>query len=83
MGGSSGQPLGGVETAHKQRSILFYVLCLGAQLCATLGDPTDCSPLGSSVHGILQAGILEWVAMPSSRGSFQPRDQTTGGSFTI
>ena len=40
----------------------------------TLSDPKDCSPPGSSVHGILQARILEWVAMPSSRGSFQPRD---------
>ena len=36
----------------------------------------DCSPPGSSVHGILQARIPEWVAMPSSRGSSQPRDQT-------
>ena len=36
----------------------------------------DCSPPGSSVHGILQARTLEWVAMPSSRGSFQPRDWT-------
>ena len=35
----------------------------------------DCRPLGSSVHGILQAGILEMVAMPSSRGSSQPRNQ--------
>ena len=42
----------------------------------TLCDPMDCSPLGSSVHGILQARIREWVAMPSSRGSSQPRDQT-------
>ena len=42
----------------------------------TLCNPMDCSPPGSSVHGILQAGILEWVAMPSSRGSSQPRDQT-------
>ena len=33
-------------------------------------DPTDYSPLGSSIHGILQAKILEWIAMPSSRGSF-------------
>ena len=41
-------------------------------------DPTDCSPPGSSVHGILQAGTLEWVAMPSSRGSSQPRDGTHG-----
>ena len=40
-------------------------------------DPMDYSPPGSSVHGILQARILEWVAMPSSRGSSQPRDQTS------
>ena len=39
------------------------------QSCLTLHDPMDCSPPGSSVHGILQARILEWVAMPSSRGS--------------
>ena len=39
------------------------------QLCPTLYDPMDCSPPGSSVHGILQARILEWVAMPSSRRS--------------
>ena len=36
-----------------------------AQSCLTLGDPTDCSPPGSSVHGILQAGALEWVPVPS------------------
>ena len=46
------------------------------QLCPTLQDPMDCSPLGSSVHGILQARILEWVALPSSRGSSRPRDQS-------
>ena len=39
----------------------------------TLCHPLDCSPSGSSVHGILQARILEWIAMLSSRGSFQPR----------
>ena len=39
-------------------------------------DPMNCSPPGSSVHEILQARILEWVAMPSSRGSSQPRDGT-------
>ena len=39
------------------------------QLCLTLCSPMDHSQLGSSVHWILQAGILEWVAMPSSRGS--------------
>ena len=42
----------------------------------TLGDPMDCSPLVSSVRGILQARILEWVAVPSSRGSSHPRDRT-------
>ena len=46
------------------------------QLCLTLGDPKDCSPPGSSVHGILQARILEWVAIPLSRGSSWPRDRT-------
>ena len=46
------------------------------QSCLTLGNPMDCSPPGSSVHGILQAGVLEWVAMPSSRGSSRPRDGT-------
>ena len=49
--------------------------------------PMDCSWPGSSVHGILQARILMWVAMPSSRGSFQLRDRTgvsciAGGFFT-
>ena len=42
----------------------------------SLSDPMDCSPPGSSVHGILQARILEGVATPSSRGSSRPRDQT-------
>ena len=45
-----------------------------AQSCLTLSDPLDYSPPGSSVHGILQARIQEWVALPSSRGSSQPRD---------
>ena len=45
-------------------------------LCPTLCDPMDCSPLGSSVHGISQARILEWVAIPFYRGSSQHRDQT-------
>ena len=46
------------------------------QLCLTLHDPVDCSLPGSSVHGILQARILEWVTMPTSRGPSWPRDQT-------
>ena len=47
-----------------------------AQSCPTLCDPMDCSPPGSSVHGILQARILEWVAISFSRGSSRPRDRT-------
>ena len=47
-----------------------------AQSCPTLCDPMDCSPPGSSVPGILQARILEWVAICFSRGSSWPRDQT-------
>ena len=50
--------------------------CLHAQLCPTLCDPVDCSPPGSYVHAISQATILEWVAIFSSRGSFQPWDQS-------
>ena len=49
---------------------------LSAQSCLTLCNPVDCSPPGSSVHGIPQARILEWVAIPFSRGSSQPRDGT-------
>ena len=68
--------------------LLQLALCLAAQLCPALCDPMDCSPPGSSVHGILQARILEWVTTLSSRGSFQPRDWTqvsgiTGRIFTI
>ena len=48
------------------------VITISLILCDTM----DCSPPGSSVHGILQARILEWVAVPFSRGSSGPRDQT-------
>ena len=47
-----------------------------AQSCLTLCDPTDCSLPGSSVHGVLQARVLEWVVIPFSRGSSRPRAQT-------
>ena len=49
---------------------------LVSQLCPTLCDPMDCSPPGSSAPGILQERLLEWVLMPSSRGSSQLKDQT-------
>ena len=51
-------------------------VCACAQSCLTLFNPKDCSPPGSSVHGILQARILEWVAISSSKGYSWPRDQT-------
>ena len=51
---------------------------LVAQSCLTLFDPVDWDSLGSSVHGILQERILEWVAVPFSRGSSRPRDRTPG-----
>ena len=47
-----------------------------AQSCLTLCDPMDCSPPGSSAHGVLQAAALEWAAISSSRGSSQLRDRT-------
>ena len=53
-------------------------MCLLAEslkACLTLCDPMGCSPPGSSVHGILHARILEWVAMPSSRGSSDPETE--------
>ena len=61
---------------------------LAAQSYLTLCDHKDCSPPGSSVHGILQARRLERVAIPFSRASSQPRDETwasgtAGGRFTV
>ena len=49
--------------------LLFVYLLKFTQSCLTLCDPVDCSPPDSSVHGILQARILEWVAISFSRGS--------------
>ena len=63
----------------KERLILEAVkprVCVWVtQSCLTLCDPTDCSPPGFFVHGILQARILEWVAIPFSERSSQPRDR--------
>ena len=79
------------STARRQRKphhLNYLRMRWLAPPCRTFCDPMDCSPPGSSVHGILQARILEWVAMPSSRGSSQARDWTqvsctAGGLFTI
>ena len=54
----------------------FFYHPTPAQLCLILCDPVDCSPPGSSVHGILQARILEWVAISFSRGSSWPGNWT-------
>jgi len=68
---------------------MCYVLCAKLlQSCPTLCSPMDCSPPGSSVHAILQARILEWVAIPLSSRSSQARDRTcvsciAGGFFTV
>ena len=67
---------------------MLKVLVLGTQSCLAVCDPMDCSPPASSVNGIPQAKILEWVAIPFSRGSSLSRDQTwvsciAGRFFTV
>ena len=60
--------------------VLHACACMCVQVCAqscvTLCNSMDCSPPGSSVHGIFQSRIQAWIAISSSRGSSQPRDQT-------
>ena len=76
------------ETNTTLKQLCFSECMCGQSLqsCPTLCNPVDCSPPGFSVHGILQARILEWVAIPFSRGSSRPRDQTqvycTAGRFS-
>ena len=72
------------ELPHQQFIFINIHVCmcvLVAQSCLILCDPVDCSLPGSSVHGILQARILEWVAIPFSRGSSWSRDQTWVSCF--
>ena len=66
----------------------FLFVCEVTQSCPTLCDPMDCSLPGSSIHGIFQARIVEWVAISFSRRSSQPRDGTwvsriVGRRFTV
>ena len=68
--------------------LLHCTTALFSQSCLTLCDPKDCSPPGSSVYGIFQARILEWVAISFSRRSSRPRDQArvfcvAGRCFTV
>ena len=68
-----------VKNSPKGTTTSLYITCvcvLSGSVCPTLCDPVDCSPLGSSVHRIFQARILEWVAISYSKGSFWPRDWT-------
>ena len=63
----------------KSISVIYHISILIRKSifsCPTLCNPLDCSLPGSSVHGILQARVLEWVAISFSRGSSRPRDQT-------
>ena len=62
------------ETITASLNSSVNVAVVSTQSCPALCKPRDCSPPGSSVHGILQARILEWVATPFSRGSSKPRD---------
>ena len=61
----------GSGSSHKE---LGFFVVLVTKSCPTLCDPVDCSPPGSSVHGLLQLRILEWAAISFSRGSSPLRD---------
>ena len=65
-----------VKYASSPLDLCVCVSARSLQSCLTLCDPIDCSLPSSSVHRTLQARILEWVAIPSSRGSSLPRDRT-------
>ena len=70
MGASLG---GGRKRGERERECVC--VCMSAQLCSMLCDPMDCSPPGSSVHGIFQARLLEQVAISYSRGSSWTRER--------
>ena len=82
-----GYQRGKMAGTDKLKTRVTECMVLVAELCMTLYDPMDCSPPGFSVHGILQARILEWVAILSIRGSSQAGDQTQvsciAGRFSI
>ena len=65
-------------TRRLLESLYKLCCCLVAKSCRTLCNPVDCSLPASSVHGIFQARMFEWVAISSSRGSSHPRDRTRG-----
>ena len=63
--------------------VVWFMYAQSLQLCPTLCNPMNCSLPGSSVHGILQARILEWIAMLSSERLFQPRDPARDSCFSF
>ena len=64
-----------MENMRADHVFKWKIVCvLVAQSCPTLCNPMDCSSPGSSAHGILQVRILEWVVIPFSKGSSQPKD---------
>ena len=65
-----------LKIQHSTHTYIFKCLWVCAQSCLTLCDSLDCRLLGSSVHGIFQARIPEWVAIAFSRGTSRPRDRT-------
>ena len=78
-GSPPGSPVPGILQARTLVVIFLYKIQITFQYIYVLVmsnscDPMSCSPLGFSVHGILQTRILEWIAISSSRGSFQPWD---------
>ena len=64
------------KLGNQTKNRMYVCVCSVTRSCLTLCDPMDCSPPASSVHEILQARILEWVAISSSRRSSRPRDRT-------
>ena len=70
-----------IQSGHLYPESTYILRSEVAQSCPTLCDPVDYSPPGFSVHRILQARILEWVAISFSRGSSQPRDRTQVSCF--
>ena len=64
-----------------QRLLVIYCCYLVTKLCPTFCDSMNCSPPGSTVHGVFQARILEWVAISFSRGSPQPRIEPASSAW--
>ena len=67
-----------LETGHWWSGDVILIVLSTVQSCLPLCDPMDCGPLGSSVHGVLQAGILEWVSHTLLQGIFPSQGSSLG-----